>query len=431
MKKFDNSVEFLQRFEKSIPLGSQTFSKSKKQYPPGISPLYLDKPISGAEVVDVDGNTYLDFVSSLASVTLGYQDIDVMEAVRKQLLETGPILSLPNLLEVEVAELLKDMIPCAEMVRFGKNGSDATAGAVRLARAITSKSMVAICGYHGWQDWYIGSTSMNLGVPREVSELTKKFIYNDIHSLNSIFDKFPGEIAAVILEPMNVEFPRPGFLQEIRELCSQKKCLLIFDETITGFRFSNGGAQKFFGVTPDLACFGKGIANGYPLSALVGKKEYMRQAEDIFFSFTFGGELLSLAAAKATLTKLKNNNILQSINEVGTYLLDTMNKLIQTQKIDNLFSISGHPSWLFLKINIDDETLLFKVKTYILQELHQKGIMCLGSHNLSFAHKKTHIDKLVEAYSEILPKIYLLLNDLNELDNQLKCPPLKPLFKIR
>lgn len=431
MKKFNHSLENLVRFEKSIPLGSQTFSKSKLQYPAGVSPLYLDKPINSAEVIDVDGNVYIDFVSSLASITLGYQDEDVQNAVQKQLLETGPILTLPNKLEVEVAELLIEMIPCAEMVRFGKNGSDATAGAVRLARAVTGRSIVAVCGYHGWQDWYIGSTSMNLGVPQEVRNLSKKFIFNNIDSLKNLFIEYPQKIAAVILEPMNTDYPAPAFLEEVRDLCTQNETILIFDETVTGFRFSNGGAQELFGVYPDLACFGKGIANGYPISALVGRRELMKFAEDIFFSFTFGGELISLAAAKATLIKLKNNEILNSIHKMGEYFLEAMNKLIHQEKISHLISISGHPSWLFLKFNISDELLLYKAKTYILQELHQRGILCLGSHNLTYAHTKNHIDQLINAYSVILPKMVMLLNSKDNFDSFLKVPPLAPLFKIR
>lgn len=249
MKKFNHSLENLVRFEKSIPLGSQTFSKSKLQYPAGVSPLYLDKPINSAEVIDVDGNVYIDFVSSLASITLGYQDEDVQNAVQKQLLETGPILTLPNKLEVEVAELLIEMIPCAEMVRFGKNGSDATAGAVRLARAVTGRSIVAVCGYHGWQDWYIGSTSMNLGVPQEVRNLSKKFIFNNIDSLKNLFIEYPQKIAAVILEPMNTDYPAPAFLEEVRDLCTQNETILIFDETVTGFRFSNGELRNYLVFT--------------------------------------------------------------------------------------------------------------------------------------------------------------------------------------
>ncbi len=169
------------------------------------------------------------------------------------------------------------------MVRFGKNGSDATSAAIRLARAFTKKEHVAVCGYHGWQDWYIGSTTRDLGVPEATKSLTHTFKYNDISSLEQLFYQQKNQIAAVILEPMNTHFPEDNFLQKVKDLCQQHGAVLIFDETITGFRFSMGGAQQLFNVTPDLATFGKGMANGYPISAVVGRKDIMMLMEDIFF----------------------------------------------------------------------------------------------------------------------------------------------------
>ena len=216
----------------------------------------------------------------------------------------GTVFTLAHQTEIDCAERIVDMVPCAEMVRFGKNGSDATAGAVRLARAHTGRDRVMVCGYHGWQDWYIGSTSMNHGVPRAVSELTHPVPYDDLDAVLDMFRSYPGEFAAVILEPMNRIWPNPEYLSELKELVHEKGALLIFDEVVTGFRFAPGGAQEYFGVTPDLAALGKGLANGFPLSAVVGRVELMRLMEDIFFSFTMGGETLSLAAAIATMDKV-------------------------------------------------------------------------------------------------------------------------------
>jgi glutamate-1-semialdehyde 2,1-aminomutase len=209
------------------------------------------------------------------------------------------IFSLPHPIEAEVAELICEMVPCAEMVRFGKNGSDATSGAIRLARAFTGRDRVAVCGYHGWQDWYIGSTARHRGVPKATRDLTHTFAYNDLTSLDALLDAHAGEFAAVILEPMNVTDPAPGFLEGVKQRAHRHGAVLVFDETITGFRYANGGAQQLFGVTPDLATFGKGLANGYPVSAVAGRREIMKLMEEIFFSFTFGGEALSLAAARA------------------------------------------------------------------------------------------------------------------------------------
>src|SRR5258708_33036512 len=210
MRVFDKSIEFLARAERVIPLGSQTFSKSRTQYPVGVSPHFISRA-KGSRVWDLDGNEYIDFVNSLGSVTLGYQDPDVTAAVRAQL-EIGVIFSLAHPLETEVAELICEAVPCAEMVRFGKNGSDATAGAIRLARAFTNRDHVAVCGYHGWQDWYIGSTARNRGVPKAVQELTHTFTYNDISSAEKLFAQFKDQIACLILDPMNVAFPKNNFL---------------------------------------------------------------------------------------------------------------------------------------------------------------------------------------------------------------------------
>ena len=297
--RYSKSTKFLQRAEKSIPLGSQTFSKSRTQYPVGVSPLFINKA-NGTYVWDIDGNKYIDLVNSLAAITIGYKNKKIDNSVRKQM-KKGSIFSLPGILEAEVAELIIETVPSAEMVRFAKNGSDVTTAAIRLSRAYTGKEEIAFCGYHSWQDWYIGSTSMNKGVPKDVAKLSHRFIYNDIESLRKIFENRPNKIAAVILEPMTSEYPKNIFLSEVKDLAKKNNSILIFDETITGYRYSIGGAQLEFNVTPDLTTLGKGIANGYPLSAIVGKREIMKEIENIFFSGTFGGELLSLAAAKTVI----------------------------------------------------------------------------------------------------------------------------------
>src|ERR1019366_2490225 len=247
--RYKKSEEYLARALKTVPLGSQTFSKSKTQLPIGVSPFFASKG-KGAYLWDVDGNKYIDFVNSLASITLGYNDPDVNKAVMEEF-QNGTIYSLSHELEFKVAEKIVEMVPCAEMVRFGKNGSDATSGAIRLARAYTQRDHVLVCGYHGWQDWYIGSTTRDLGVPQAIKDLTHKFIYNDINSLETKLNELKGKVAAVILEPVNVVAPENDFLQKVKELTHKHGAVLIFDETITGFRYANGGAQEFFGVTPD------------------------------------------------------------------------------------------------------------------------------------------------------------------------------------
>ncbi len=422
-------MQYLARAEKVIPLGSQTFSKSRTQYPYGVSPYFINKA-QGARVWDIDGNEYVDFVNSLASVTLGYQDPDVTSAVKHQLDTSGVIFSLPHPLETEVAELICEMVPCAEKVRFGKNGSDATAGAVRVARAFTGRDRIAVCGYHGWQDWYIGSTARNRGVPQATRDLTHSFTYNNLDSLLTLFSQHPSEFAAVVMEPMNVAYPNPGFLDETKELTHKNGALLIFDETITGFRFSNGGAQQVFGVIPDIATFGKGLANGYPVSAVAGRVEVMREMEEIFFSFTFGGEALSLAAAKATLGKLIAEPVTPRLEKLGAQLQDGLLEILRKCELEALFSVSGHPSWSFLNFKDSHGFSALQIKTLWMQELIQRGFLSLGTHNLSYAHTEQDVTALLDAYREILPSIASRLMEGRLLES-LKCESLVPLFKIR
>ncbi len=426
--RYRQSEALLERALKTIPLGTQTFSKSKTQYPLGVSPLFVVRG-EGSRVWDADGNEFVDFVNGLAAITLGYNDPDVTAAVRSQL-DTGTLFSLPHPLEIEVAEQIVDMVPCAEMVRFGKNGSDATAGAVRLARAYTGRDHVAVCGYHGWQDWYIGSTARYRGVPDATRELTHNFRYNDLPSLEALFSEFPGRIAAVILEPMNIQEPAEGFLEGVKTLAHREGAVLIFDETVTGFRFANGGAQERFGVTPDLATFGKGISNGYPLSAVAGSAEIMRLMEEIFFSFTAGGETLSLAATRATLTKLQRQPVIEHLYLQGGKVLDGLRALLEKHGAGHLFSASGNPVWSFFTIKDAPPYSQWEIKTLYLQEMFARGILTLGTHNMSFAHSDSDVARLLSAYDEVIPLIRRAV-EAGTLKELLRCRPLEPLFKVR
>ncbi|MDX9713880.1 MAG: aminotransferase class III-fold pyridoxal phosphate-dependent enzyme [Dissulfurispiraceae bacterium] len=427
-QRYKESEILLERALRTIPLGSQTFSKSKTQYPFGVSPYFIARG-SGSRVWDVDGNEYIDFVNGLAAITLGYNDPDVTAAVQQQL-KDGVIFSLPHPMELQVAEKIVDMVPCAEMVRFGKNGSDATAGAVRLARAYTKKDHVAVCGYHGWQDWYIGSTLRNIGVPQSTRDLTHTFIYNDIVSLENIFKKFPNNVAAVILEPMNVTQPAQGFLETVKDIAHRNGAVFVFDETITGFRFSKGGAQELFGITPDLATFGKGLANGYPLSAIAGKADIMKMMEEVFFSFTFGGETLSLAASLATMNKLQNEPVLETIRRNGEKILDGLQELIKKHQVFHFISLAGHPSWSFFIIKDFGNYTSWDIKTLYMQEMLKCGILTLGTHNMSYAHNEADIDMLLETYDQVIPILKNAVEN-DRLREFLHCNPLEPLFKVR
>ena len=424
---YQSNKNFL-KVENVIPLGSQTFSKSYLQYPRGISPLFA-KNAKGSKLWDIDGNRFIDLVNSLAAVTLGYRNNKVDGAVRRQL-RKGVIYSLPDKLEYEVAEKICYLVPSAEMVRFGKNGTDATSAAVRIARAYTGRSHVAICGYHGWQDWSIGITTRNKGVPTEVSNLSHPFSFNDIKSLESIFELYTNNVAAVILEPMNVAFPEDEFLQKVRALTQKHGSLLIFDETITGFRMSEGGAQEYFGVTPDLTTLGKGIANGYPLSAVVGKKEFMCEMKEIFFSGTFGGELLSLAAANKVLEMHIQKEIVPDLVRIGNKIATQTQSLIERNGLTEVLSLGGHDSWKILvwkSVSNYDTNVL---RTLFLQEMIAQGVLIIGSHNVSTSISDRDISRILASYEVVLSMISESIKN-NSVLQKLKTEPLKQLFKIR
>jgi len=427
-ERYKVSEEYLARALKVIPLGSQTFSKSKTQFPYGISPYFIERG-KGSHIWDLDGNEYIDFVNALGAVILGYQDEDVDRAVLEQM-KKGVTFSLAHSLETELAELLTEMVPCAEMVRFGKNGSDATTGAIRLARAYTNREHIAACGYHGWQDWYIGTTSRCLGVPQSTRELTHIFSYNNLDSLDEIFRQFPNQIAAVIMEPMSIEFPQDNFLENVKQLAHKHGSLFILDETVTGFRFALGGAQEYFNVIPDLATFGKGMANGYPLSCIVGKREIMKLLEEVFFSFTFGGETLSLAAAMAVLKKMKANSVIQLLVTRGRYLLSAIQQLIDKYDLQNVISVKGHPTKTALIFHDTDFYNQWEVKTLWMQEIMPRGIFGIGSHTLCYAHSQGDLECLLHVYDEVFMIIKNAIGNRN-LHTKLHCDPLKPLFQVR
>lgn len=279
----DRSKELLSRAEKIIPASTQTLAKGPGQHVRGIAPHYLQRGL-GAHVWDVDGNEYIDYTMGVGPISLGYCYPRVDIAIKEQL-ESGITFSLMHPLEVELAELIRSIIPNAEAVRYSKTGCDVTSAAIRLSRAFTGKNKILCCGYHGWHDWYIAVTDRNKGIPQEVTDLTYTFAYNDIDSvINSIDDN----TAAIILEPVVFEEPKDNFLHKLREICTDKDIILIFDEMWTGFRMAIGGAQEYFGVKADLATYSKAVANGMPLSILTGRADIMKLLEkNVFFLYYF------------------------------------------------------------------------------------------------------------------------------------------------
>lgn len=426
--RYAKSEAALERALRTIPLGAQTFSKSITQFPRGVSP-YFAARAKGSRTWDVDGNEYADFINALCSVTLGHADEDVNGAVEKQLMD-GTIFSLSHALEAECAERIVRLVPCAEKVRFGKNGSDATSGAIRIARAATGRDHVLVCGYHGWQDWYIGSTARNLGVPEATRSLTHTFPYDDLPALGALLATLKGQVAAVILEPMNVRFPSKGYLDGVQRLTREAGAVLIFDETITGFRYARGGAQELLGVTPDLCTLGKGIANGFPLSAVAGRADLMAYMEEVFFSFTMGGEALSLAAACAAMDKLEREPVTETMAARGKDVMAGAQTLVEKHGLTGVLSLAGHPSWSFLLMSDQPNASAFELKTLFLQEVFARGVLTLGTHNMSYAHTAADVSELLAAYDETFAVMAEALAE-NDLLTRLRCEPLQPLFKVR
>jgi glutamate-1-semialdehyde 2,1-aminomutase len=385
-----------------IPGGAQTYSKGHDQFPAN-APKIIDRGL-GCKLWDVDEREFTDLAMSLGTVTLGHAYEPVLVAVRKEI-NRGVNFCRPSIIEGELAELLVDIIPSAEMVKFGKNGSDAVTAAVKLARAYTGRTYIARCqedAFNAIHDWFIGSTVMTRGVPDEVQQLTLKFKYNDLASCQQLFDQYPGQIACFLLEPLSFEEPKDGFLDKLKTLCEKNGALLIFDEVVSGFRFALGGAQEVVGVTPHLSAFGKAMANGFSTSALVGQREFMQiggidhEQERVFLlSTTHGGETHSLAAAIATIKEIQKHNIINHFWKVGRLLMDgfiAAAKEVGAEKYINVSGFSVKPGFSF---NDESGNISMTARTLFLQETVARGLL-MPYVVPSYAHKKENIDFAIE-----------------------------------
>lgn len=400
------SFDYWNRAQRLIPNGTQTLSKGPDQFVRGIYPIYLERG-QGCHVFDVDGNEYIDYPMSLGPVILGHAYPATVEAIQRQL-ERGITFTLMHPLEVELAELICQCVPCAEMVRYAKNGSDATSAAIRVARAHTGREKVAHCGYHGWQDWYAIATPRDRGIPRALKDLIFTFKYNQIETLERIFAEQPGQVAAVILE-QGAENPQDDFLGRVKELTHRHGAVLIFDEIVTGFRYALGGIQEYFGVVPDLACFGKAIANGMPLSVLVGRKEIMRTCEEVFFSMTFGGEALSLAAAVATIREIREKEVIPYLWKMGRRWKEEFNGMARELGV-NVECIGQGPRTSFVfRDGTGEESL--EMRGLFLQETVKRGILFGGPIFMTYSHAQQDLDRTLEACEDALKILRRALNE--------------------
>ena len=406
---FDESLKFLEKSKTLIPGLTQTFSRAAPTFVQGCYPVYA-KSANGSHFFDVDGNEFIDYLMALGPITLGYNYPLVNQAVIDQL-KNGVIFSLPHPIEIQVSELISEIIPNAEMVKFEKTGSNAVTGAIRAARAITKREKIAYCGSGGvWHDWQAAMVSRNDGVPKFNQDLIKVFDYNDIFGLEQIFLENPNEIATVVLEPTYLEKPKNDFLQQVRKLTTENNAILILDEIVTGFRFDLQGGQKYFDIEGDLVCYGKGIANGFPLSIITGKTEFMKIFEKLWVSSTNNSETLSLAACYATINEMKNQNTLDYCWNLGKKLFDGWNKIVESYNLDA--KMIGYDIRMVLKCYDSNKNEANPLKALILQEMIKKGIFISPGHTfISYSHSELDISNTLSSLTDTCEMITKKVKD--------------------
>ncbi|KXP02996.1 glutamate-1-semialdehyde 2,1-aminomutase [Tsukamurella pseudospumae] len=431
---FDESRRLQDRLHALVPGGAHTYARGADQYPEFMPPVLVRG--SGARVWDADGNEYVEYGMGLRAVTLGHGYAPVVDAVRS-VLDAGLNFSRPTVTELAAAEDFLDLVPTAEMVKFAKNGSDATTAALRLARAVTGRDLVAVCEqpFFSVDDWFIGATDMNAGIPAATSDLTVRFGYNDAASLRARFAEHQGRIAAVFLEAATaLAEPEPGFLEEVRALCDEHGALLVFDEMITGFRWSPHGAQSVYGVTPDLSCWGKAMGNGFPIAALAGKREFMElgglntDADRVFLlSTTHGPESMSLTAFRAVARAYRETDPVSAMERAGRRLADGVNAAAAAAGVGDAVAAIGRPSCLVFTTRDADGAPSQAFRTLFLQELLRRGV--LGqSFVVSAAHTDADIDHTIRAAAGALT-VYRQALEAGTVDGLLQGRPVAPALR--
>jgi glutamate-1-semialdehyde 2,1-aminomutase len=435
VSKFAASEEHTSAVRDLIPGGAHTYAKGEDQYPAGMAPV-IERG-SGCRVWDIDGNEFVEFGSGLRSTTLGHGFEPVLRAVQRQLAD-GVNFVRPHRLEREAAERMIDLIPSAEMVKFGVNGSDATTAAVRLARAYTGRDMIAVCQQHPFfatDDWFIVTTAMSAGIPEAVRPLTVPFSYNDLPSLESLFGAYPGQIAAVVLEAETGEPPAPGFFTGLRELCDRHGALLILDEIITGFRWHERGAQFIYAIEPDLCTFGKGMANGFPLSALAGRREVMRlggyadDADRVFLlSQTAGGQPWAMAALLAVIDTYEREHIAEQLHSIGADLRIAVEDVVAEAGLSSYFQLRGRDCNLVYVARDSEGRPSQEFRTLVLQEFLERGILA-PSFVVNAAHDPKALRQAVDAVAELMPVYRRALEE--GVSTVLRGRPVRPAIRRR
>jgi glutamate-1-semialdehyde 2,1-aminomutase len=435
MRSFAESNAHISAVHKLIPGGAHTYAKGDDQYPANMAPV-LDRG-SGCRVWDIDGNEYVEFGSGLRSNILGHGFEPVVRAVCSQL-AGGVNYVRPHRIELEAAERITGLIPSAEMVKFGLNGSDVTTAAVRLARAYTGRDMVAVCRdqpFFSTDDWFIVTTPMSAGIPAAVEQLTVQFSYNDLSDLARLFDTYPGQIAAVILEAETVQPPAPAYFDGLRGLCDRNGALLILDEMITGFRWHERGAQYVYSIEPDLCTFGKGIANGFPLSALAGRQDVMRlggfveDADRVFLlSQTAGAQPWALSAMLAMIDTCQRDRIAEKLLRIGGDLRRNIEEVVADAGLGSYFELRGRDCNLTYVTRDDAKQPSQAFRTLVLQELMGRGVLA-PSFVVCAAHDPAAIRQTVDAVAGLMPAYRRALE--HGIDQVLRGRPVKPAIRAR
>jgi radical SAM protein with 4Fe4S-binding SPASM domain len=362
----------------------------------------------GYELVDSSGRKFVDWVSGGGPVILGYRHPAVEEAIRAQL-AAGPTLSLPHPIQLDVARLLIETIPCAEMVAFGKNGSDAVTAAVRIARAVTGRDMILQHGIHGFHDWHTCLRPRVQGIPKMLRALVHPFPYNDLGALEDLFARFEGDVAGIVMEPVTGQLPEPGYLESVRELAHAHGALLVFDEMVTGFRLANGGAQELYGVVPDVACFGKALSNGMPLSVVAGKREYMEWLPRIAFGMTFRGETLSLAAARAVLETIRDEPVTGHVAEIGSQVRAAFDRACAEHGVRG--ELRGPEARMTFYFDDHGVVASAAIKAVFLRECARNEVFTNGNFMPTYAHDGEAVDRTERAFERAITAVASLVEN--------------------
>lgn len=423
------SMALYQRAVEFIPGATQLISRRPNRVAYGVSPVYAARA-SGARFWDVDGFEYIDWISGIGSIILGYADPVVDDAVREQI-SRGTIYSVNHELEIELAEELCRAIPCAEMVRYAKCGGEACAIAVRIARGATGRDKVLFCGYHGWHDWYLAANlaeeaSLNehlfpgiepIGVPKALAGTALPFAYGDLAALGELLDRHRGEVAAVIMEPLRSEIPPEGYLAGVAKLVREHGAIFILDEVSAGLRFNTGGAQQYLGITPDMAVFAKSLSNGYPMGAVVGKREVMEPAAQMFISSTYWSDTIGLAAALTTLREVRRRDVPGQLWRLGAELKRRLDAAAEEVGLDaHCKGVDVHPHLHFAV----DPSLKSQVSTLYIQEMAKRGCHGYTSFYLNAAQGEAELAQTTQAAREAFTIIAEALSS-NSVAARLEC----------